>query len=202
MPISFAVYQMRNAQQHDLIVSLYTDLNDPDAFCSGYIEQVNPRHVLLAALTPWGFRDGWLLWRVSDVQQVYTGDEYETRLELLVKLHNQDHEPMIPQPTTRETDLSHWLLEWARREQRTVSLLTADETYTGRIVALDDLRVTMDAFDFFGRVMRQPTVLPLRDVESVTLDTEEERMYDLLFEASDTTEPPPPSWWNSDKEPT
>ncbi|MDR1262104.1 MAG: hypothetical protein LBK46_01290 [Oscillospiraceae bacterium] len=199
MPISFAVYQMRNAQAHDLIVSLYTDLNDPDAFCSGYVEQVNAKHVLLAALTPWGHRDGWLLWRVHDVRQVYTGDEYETRLDLLVKLHDETRAPLLPKPASPDADLAHWLLDWAKCERRTISLLTADDTFTGRVTALDDLRVTMNSFDFFGRVLSAPTVMPLRDVESVTVDTEEERMYDLLHSASDKTEHIP-GW--RDKEPT
>jgi len=184
MPISFTVYQMRKARELDLIVSLYTDLNDPIAFCSGYIEQVNARHVLLAALTPWGFRDGWLLWRVEDVHHVFTTDEYETRLELLVKLHEQKHTPLTQGPDSTDDDLAIWLMNWARREKRTVSILTAKETYTGRIVALDDLRVTMEVFYFFGRVMRQPTVVLMRDVESVTVDTEEEKMYDLLCASS------------------
>ncbi|MDR1600625.1 MAG: hypothetical protein LBS11_12275 [Oscillospiraceae bacterium] len=199
MPISFVVYQMRSAMEHDLVVSLYTDTNDPDAFCSGYIEQVNAKHVLLSALTPWGHRDGWLLWRVGDVQQVYTGDEEETRLELLARLYGEDRAPLLPRPASPDADLLRWALDWARREQRTVSLLTAGETYTGRIKLRDDLRVTMEAFDFFGRPQRQPAVMPLRDVESVSIGTEYERMYDFLSASQDKIDLPQ-AWWN--KEPT
>jgi hypothetical protein len=82
----------------------------------------------------------------------------------------------------------HHVLSWVKREQRTVSLLTSEETYTGRVKALDDLRVTVEAFDFFGRPTGQPTALPLRDVESLTIGTEEESMYDLLNASADKTE--------------
>ncbi|MDR1569605.1 MAG: hypothetical protein LBS72_03845 [Oscillospiraceae bacterium] len=180
MPISFAVYQLRIAQEHDMIASLYTDLSDPDAFCSGFIEQVNSRHVLLAALTPWGFRDGWLLWRVADVRQVFTGDEYEARLEMLTKLRGETHTPLISEPPPPDADLLRWLLDWAREQAVTISILTSDESYTGRVILADDLRVTMETFDFFGVKNHRATVLLMRDVESVMIGTEEEKMYDLL----------------------
>jgi len=186
MPISFAVYQMRHALEHDLITSIYTSINDPDAFCSGYVEQVNERYVLLAALTPWGYRDGWLLWRVENIHQVVTGTEYEIRLEQLVKLNEQEHAPLMQEHGQPEADLAHGLLDWAQREKRTVSILTAEETHTGRIVAMDDLQVSMEAFDFFGRVIHQPVIVLMRDVETVTVDTEEERMYDKLYASSET----------------
>lgn len=199
MPISFVVYQMRSAMEHDLVVSLYTDMNDPDAYCSGYIEQVNAKHVLLSALTPWGHRDGWLLWRVSDVQQVYMGDEEETRLELLARLYGEDRAPLTHKPASPESDLSHWVLDWAKRERRTISLLTSSRTYTGRVKARDDLRVTLDAFDFFGRIQQPPVVRPLREVESISIGTEYERMYDFLHASRDKIDLPQ-TWWN--KEPT
>ena len=185
MAIHFTVYQLRLAMEHQMIASLYTDMNDPDAFCTGYVEQVNARHVLLAALTPWGMRDGWLLWRTADVQQVFCGDEFETRLELLTQLRRQTHLPFASGPENpMETDLLQWLLNQAMATEQTVSLVGPEDTYTGKIAAVDDLRVAIKALDFFGRPMLQPVVLPLRDIQSATVDTEEERMYDLLCAAA------------------
>lgn len=180
MPISFAVYQMKNAMEHKMIASLYTDMNDPEAFCSGYIEQVNARHVLFAALTPWGFRDGWLLWRVCDVRQVFTGDEYETRLEMLMKIRGQTAVPLTSAHPPGGADLLHWLLDWALDEKRTITILTHDDNYTGRVTAVDDLRVTMETFGFFGELNTEPLQTPLRNIESIMIGTEEEKMYDLL----------------------
>jgi hypothetical protein len=185
MPISFAVYQMRIAQEHDMIASLYTDLNDPDAFCSGYIECVSAKYVLLAALTPWGYRDGWLLWRVCDVQQVFTGDEYEARLEMLVKLRGESRKQLleIPKPLIglgAAVDILRELLSRAMKEKMTVTVMLATETYTGKIIALDDLRVSVDSFDFFGVKDNHASLIPLRDIEQVMVGTEEEKMFDLL----------------------
>ncbi|MDR2505065.1 MAG: hypothetical protein LBD16_03050 [Oscillospiraceae bacterium] len=185
MPISFAVYQMRIAQEHDMIASIYTDLNDPDAFCSGYIECVTSKHVLLAALTPWGYRDGWLLWRVTDVQQVFTGDEYEARLEILAKLRNVSRDKLLDlshaaSASKGAVDVLHEMLSHAMNERKTVTVIVGAETYTGKIIAMDDLRVSIDSFDFFGTRDNHATLIPLRDIEQVMLGTEEEKMFDLL----------------------
>jgi len=180
---------MRIAQEHNLISSLYTDLNDPDAFCSGYIECVTAKHVLLAALTPWGYRDGWLLWRVNDVLQVFTGDEYEARLELLVKLRGVEHVPLFANPMPQTADLLQSLLRYAFDMQQTVSVLTASETYTGKLRALDDLRASIDAYGFFGENEDETTLIPLRDIEQVMLGTEEEKMFDILHAAGDSLHP-------------
>ena len=188
MPISFAVYQMRIAHEHNMIASLYTDLNDPDAFCSGYIECVTSKHVLFAALTPWGYRDGWLLWRVGDVQQVFTGDEYEARLEILVNLREVKHTPLFSEAVPPNADLLRMFLRRALNENLTISILTADETYTGKPRALDDLRVSIDAYDFFGVKEAEMTQIPLRDIEQVMLGTEEEKMFDMLHSANDAAQ--------------
>ena len=50
---------------------------------------------------------------------------------------------------------------------------------TGRVTDLNDLRVTLRLMDFFGRPAEEETI-PLRDVEVLSIDTEEERMYELL----------------------
>lgn len=178
---------MRVACDHGMIASLYTDLNDPDAFVSGYIEAVTNRHVLLSALTPWGIKDGWLLWRVADVLQVFTGDEYEARLELLTKLRGVKHEPLFESPPA-DADLLAYTLKYALENGITISVMTNNDTYSGRVLTLDDLRMSFDAVDFFGTSQRQPTILPVRDIKSVMIATEEEKMLDLLATAPEVGE--------------
>ena len=60
-----------------------------------------------------------------------------------------------------------------------VSILTAEDTYTGKVLHLDDLRANVEVLDFFGAPDGQRQ-FPLRDMQVVALDTQEERMFRRL----------------------
>ena len=59
--------------------------------------------------------------------------------------------------------------------------MTAEDTFTGTVVQVDDLRATLDLLDFFGEPDVR-TQFALRDIQLVGYDTSEERMFKKLVE--------------------
>lgn len=182
MANKYSIFQLRMACQQHIIASLYTDPNDPDTFCAGYVEAVTTRHVLLWSVNAWGQSDGWCLQRTEDVLQVYMGDDYEVRLQMLLEIGGVHFAPLLTPPHSPEDDLLHRMLRHAMDSGELVSVMTGDDTITGHISYVDDLRATMDALDFFGAPDGQRQ-MPLREMQVVTLGTQEERMFQRLMDA-------------------
>lgn len=178
----YIVYLMRMIAEQGAIASLYCDLNDPENYQGAFIEQVNMRHVLIAAITPWGKLDGWWVRRTGDIQQALCGEEQEVRLNFLLHYHQQKHMPLLPPEEPPETDWLRAVLELAIREGRLVSLFTATETFTAHPLQVDDLRVTVRVMDIFGKPEAEDETFALREIEALSIGTEEEHMYDILRE--------------------
>lgn len=181
MANKYSFYQLRVACQQHMIASLYTEADDPDAFNAGYVEAVTQRHVLLWSVTPWGDLDGWLLRRTEDVLQVFMGDDYEVRLQMLLEMAGAVHKPLMEPMPGPEEDLLSRLLKLAMEHEEIVSVQAGEETYTGRVTQVDDLRVTLSVFDFFGGIEGEQS-FTLRDVVLVAVGTSEERMFKRLSE--------------------
>ncbi len=176
----YMAYLMRMIAEQGAIASLYCDLNDPENYQGALIEQVNMRHVLIAAITPWGKLDGWWVRRTNDIQQVLSGEEQELRLNFLMQFHGQHHVPLLSADLPPETDWLRAVLDLAIREERLVSLFTATETFTCKPLQVDDLRVTVRVLDLFGKPEPEDETFTLRDIEALSIGTEEEHMYAIL----------------------
>lgn len=182
MAHKYSFYQLRIACQQHMMASLYVEPDDPDAFHAGYVEAVTPRHVLLWNVTPWGQPDGWLLRRTEDILQVFMGDDFEVRLQLLLEMQGFAHAPLLDPAPPQDGDLLRSVLDHCVRSGAMTSVVSEEETYTGRILQVDDLRATMETLDFFGSGEGQRQ-FALRDLSLVELDTNEEQMYRRLSEA-------------------
>ena len=71
-------------------------------------------------------------------------------------------------------------LELAIREEWLVSLFTATETFTCKPLQVDDLRVTVRVLNLLGQAEENDEMFALRDIEALSIGTEEERMYEIL----------------------
>ena len=60
-----------------------------------------------------------------------------------------------------------------------ITLWVGESEYVGRVRALDDMRVTIGALDFFGA---DPADVPLalREIDMASLGAEDDEMYQLL----------------------
>ena len=181
VPNGYMVYLLRILAAQGALASIYTDPNDPDGFCAGFVEAVDGKHVLMCDLTPWGQIDGWRVRRNSDVIQVLSGEEYEQRLGMLLAHHKEYHHPFFTDYPQEDTSLLLSVLLECRERNEIVSVIIGNEMITGRVVEANGLRVKIRLFDFFGREAEEETVT-LREIEILEIDTQEEKMYAILEE--------------------
>lgn len=175
----YMVYLLRILAAQGALASIYTDPNDPDGFCAGFVEAVDAKHVLMCDLTPWGQVDGWRVRRNSDVIQVLSGEEYEQRLAMLMAHHKERHRSFFTDYPAEDTDLLLSVLLECKARREIVSVIIGNEMITGRVLEANGLRVKIRLLDFFGREAEEETVT-LREIEILEIDTQEEKMYGIL----------------------
>lgn len=175
----YMVYLLRILAAQGALASIYTDPNDPDGFCAGFVEAVDAKHVLMCDLTPWGQVDGWRVRRNSDVIQVLSGEEYEQRLAMLMAHHKERHRSFFTEYPAEDTDLLLSVLLECKARREIVSVIIGNEMITGRVLEANGLRVKIRLLDFFGREAEEETVT-LREIEILEIDTQEEKMYGIL----------------------
>lgn len=175
----YMVYLLRILAAQGALASIYTDPNDPDGFCAGFVEAVDAKHVLMCDLTPWGQVDGWRVRRNSDVIQVLSGEEYEQRLAMLMAHHKERHRSFFTDYPAEDTDLLLSVLLECKARREIVSIIIGNEMITGRVLEANGLRVKIRLLDFFGREAEEETVT-LREIEILEIDTQEEKMYGIL----------------------
>ena len=177
----YMVYLLRILAAQGALASIYTDPNDPDGFCAGFVEAVDANHVLMCDLTPWGQIDGWRVRRNSDVIQVLSGEEYEQRLAMLLSYHKQHHRPFFTEYPEEDTDLLLSVLLACKTREAIVSVVMGSEMITGRVLEANGLRARIRVLDFFGRPAEEE-VVTLREIEILEIGTQEESMYAVLEE--------------------
>ena len=177
----YMIYLLRILAAQGALASLYTDPNDPEGFCAGFVEAVDGSHVLSCDLTPWGQIDGWRVRRNSDVLQVLAGEEYEQRLGMLMAYHKQKHRCFFTEEPAEDTDLLLSVLLACKEKQKIVSIIIGNEMITGYVLEANGLRTKLRLLDFFGREAEEETVT-LREIEILQIDTQEEQMYAVLGE--------------------
>ena len=173
----YIVYQLRALMNDRAITSLFTDPENPDDFIAGYLRQVNAKQVLVEAVSPYGRFDGWFVIRNSCVNEAVYDAVYAERLETLLRL-NRAEPSQMPLPEV-ESDYMHHVLSWAKEHHRVVTVWTRDESYTGFVDLVDDLRLTVGVLDFMW-LNPMPVQFALRDLELMSIGSEEERMYEQL----------------------
>ena len=178
---AYMIYLLRILAAQGALASLYTDPNDPEGFCAGFVEAVDGAHVLSCDLTPWGQVDGWRVRRNSDILQVLAGEEYEQRLGMLMAHHKQRHRCFFTEEPAEDTDLLLSVLLACKERGQIVSIIIGNEMITGRVAEANGLRVKLRLIDFWGREAEEETIT-LREIEILEIDTQEEKMYAVLEE--------------------
>ena len=177
----YMIYLLRILAAQGALASLYTDPNDPEGFCAGFVEAVDGSHVLSCDLTPWGQIDGWRVRRNSDVLNILSGEEYEARLAMLLAHHKQYHKQFFTEAPAEDTDLLLSVLLACKEKKKVVSVIIGNEMITGYVLEANGLRTKIRLLDFFGRLAEEETVT-LREIEILQIDTQEEKMYAVLEE--------------------
>ena len=175
----FFHYQLSLYEKMNVLASLFVDPDNPDDFIAGYIAHINPRQVVLNAVSPVGHYDGMMGVRLTEVSTVLGEDEYSERLRRLLLLRGE--EPKETLDVAQDEDLFHAMCRKAMEEDRVITLWCGESEYVGRVTELNDMRATIGALDFFGQNPAEVT-LALRDIDMASLGSEDDEMFGLLSE--------------------
>lgn len=96
---------LKRSHEESLMVSVYSDRNEPEGFSAGFIDSLSAEQFVLKHVTPEGIQDGYIIRRTEDVFRVDAGGEYERRLELLYTLQKQRHEDFITGSVEQESSV-------------------------------------------------------------------------------------------------
>ncbi|MBQ7487204.1 MAG: hypothetical protein IJT77_06905 [Clostridia bacterium] len=192
----YFTYLLRQLMERKKIVSIYADEQHPEEFLVGYLEKVDAQHYLICEFTPWGEVDAYRIRRMQDVSGVLYGEEYEERIGLMLKLKDRKIRRVLPRDAQCEDGVLVTVLQQCRERREIVSLIINQEIYCGRVRECNGLYVTMELFDFFGRV-EGDQIFELRSIDILQLRSGEEQMYKCLEEHQaeiDKTEAEEPSY--------
>lgn len=174
----FSAYQLRVFKEMGVLTSLFIDPRNPDDFIAGYIEAVNPRQVMLRSVSPFGRFDGFIVARLTEVDMILGEDDYSVRLSRLIRARGE--QPADEMSVEEGEDLVHALCRQAASDDAVVTLWLHDDIeHVGRVLELDELRVTIGELDYFGRDPK-PAVFALREIEMASLGSEDDKLYQLL----------------------
>lgn len=175
--LGLTAYQLRALMNEGVIASIFTDDENPDDFIAGYIRMVSTRETMVESVSPYGLHDGWYVIRNTCINELAYDALYSDRLELLMKL-NPSPKLIMGMPDSEE-DYTRHALTWAKEHGRVVTVWTHSDSLIGFVSSADDLRVTIDVLDFMGR-NPVPATVNTRDIELLSVGSEEERMYESL----------------------
>ena len=174
----FYLYQLRMFKEMGVLASLFIDPRNPDDFIAGFIEAVNQRQVMMRSVSPFGRFDGFIVSRLADIDLIMGEDDYSVRLSRLIKARGE--QPKDAMSVEEGEDLIHALCRQAIEDDAVVTLWLHDDIeHVGRVIELNDMRVTIGELDYFGRDPR-PATFTLREIEMASLGSEDDKLYQLL----------------------
>lgn len=177
----FYMYQLKLFREMGILASLFIDPQNPDDFVAGYVEQVNQKQVIIRSVSPFGRYDGFIMVRLCDIDLVLGEDDYSVRLSRLIEARGAKPEDSLS--VEEGEDFVHALCRKALEENQVITVwLSDDAEHVGRVMQLDDMRVTIGELDYFGR-NPMPRAIALREVEMVSLGSEDDQLYQLLSDA-------------------
>lgn len=174
----FSAYQLKMFKDLGVLTSLFIDPQNPDDFVAGFVEAVNARQVMLRSVSPFGKFDGFIVTRLSDIDLIMGEDDYSLRLSRLLRARGEQPEDAIE--VDENEDLIHAVCRKGLTDDKVVTLWLQDNAeHVGRVLHLDDMRVTIGELDYFGRDPR-PLTLTLREVTMASIGSEDDNIYQLL----------------------
>jgi len=114
-------------KQEKKVVSIYNDSADTGNCWTGFVQEVDDDHVLLAHITANGFYDGFGLFAIDGIFNIEQGTYYEKKVQRLYELRKQSHPSF---DLDMERDLLEAFLCYAKSKDLVVSIaLTESDDY-------------------------------------------------------------------------
>lgn len=160
------------------ISNFYFDKENTDKFRTGYVCAYNNEWIIIAHISTRGLYDGFLLYKMQDLFQAETDDEYGKKIKRLYELKKQKH----PDFKDEGDDPLKMFLNFAKERQFIVSLNLEDSYICGYLNDFDDLHICVDVIDDYGKADGK-TEVAISEVKEIDCDSYNEQDIKLLHEA-------------------
>ena len=140
---------LKKSKGNNEIVSLFTELNEPDNFWAGFVGRISDEFIMLNGVCSRGRYEWFRINKISDIYKIEFGGKYQEKLEKLYLLQNQNHKPV----TKLSEDLISDLLIFAKENKLIATIQIRDSGYDdiiGYIEDLTDETVKIKLLDEFG----------------------------------------------------
>lgn len=167
--------ELKNSKK---IASFYTNEYNTSRFNVGYIVEFTDEHFLVAAISPYGKYDGFVLLEVGGILRINTDSLYEEKIEKLTKHYNTVHECI----SIDEGSLVSGLIQYACAQNYIVSLeLLNSGVYDvqGYVKDVTDEGCIIKQITEYGEEDGTTFVL-LSDITKVSCNSEDEIMLKIL----------------------
>lgn len=154
------------------------DADNTDKFKTGYVCAYNDEYIIIAHMSKRGLYDGFVLYKMQDLFQIDTDNEYSRKIHRLYDLKNQKH-PDFPEPNG---DPLKTLLNFASEKKYVVSLCLEDSYVCGYINDFDDIHINVDVIDDYGKADGS-TVVKISEIKNIFCDSYLEQDVKILYEA-------------------
>lgn len=176
-------------QGHEL-VELYKGQENPSRFIAGYIYGVDGDHVLIAAISPAGTYDGYILVKKTEIFQISHQTRYLKRLEQLANAKRTVHDSAF----MVEGVLLRGLLAMAKQKQCVLSMSAYDsgkDDVICTVEEMDDAFVKCHCYSEYGE-KEGISILEIGGITQIACDTEDEQYIPMLIAQRETKAQQPP----------
>ena len=132
----------------DMLVSIYSDTDEPDSFTLGYLLEIDNDNILLNMIDSFGEENGFCIINLDDIF-VFDGDKmYAEKMQKLFLIKKQKREYIEDKNGSPMLDFLKYACE-----NRLLIEVNEDDNYMGRIVSFSDDTLVLDLTDHYGNDM-------------------------------------------------
>ena len=174
------IEELSRLKDEKKLIAVYTNIDNTNKFAAGYVVGVNEQYFILAAITPAGKYDGFLLKKTEPIYKISTDGRYIDKLLQLISINKTevnlmfDHDNLIQQ-----------LLVFAQQNRAIVSVELIDSGYDdciGFVELIDENVCKIQEINEYGEA-DGVSLIKLSDITKVSCDDSDDQPLKLLYES-------------------
>lgn len=177
------INNLLRAKKEGLIVSIYSNWNEPEKCAVGFVEDISDEQISLKHITPHGLNDGYVIRKLDDIFRVDLNGQYEKRLLILYNLQGQNHANLLQNKTKKDSNLFKEALLSAQKLKMVVSVCIdeteAQESIVGLVKEVIDDEVVISQISFEG-LDDGESIFFIDNIVKINCDSLDERALGLL----------------------
>lgn len=178
---------LKRSMSQNVIVSVFSDREQPDKCSVGYIDTIAEEQVLIKHVTPTGMVDGFMIRRLEDVFRVDIDGQYEQKIQQLYTLQGQCHQMLFTNQVKNDSNLFKEALANSQKLAIVVNICI-DETESqdsiiGFVKEISDNEVVVSRISDNGLADGESVIL-LDDIIKLNCDSDDEHILKLLYQSN------------------